>query len=205
LAGLIQGTDGNFYGTAGFGGANGGYGTVFKVTPAGTLTDLYNFCSQSDCTDGDSPTGGIIQGTNGMFYGITNVGGTNGDGTLFKMTSSGKLTTLYNFCSKNGCTDGSRPFAGLIQATNGNLYGTTSLGGTNGNYGTVFKITPGGKLTTLYSFCAQSGCTDGANPEGKLVQSTDGNFYGTTFAGGANGDYGTLFEMHTDWQADHSL
>jgi uncharacterized repeat protein (TIGR03803 family) len=194
FAGLTQGTNGDFYGTAKFGGANGGYGTVFKISPAGTLTTLYNFCSQPDCADGYSPTGGVLQATNGNFYGIANLGGANGDGTVFKITAAGKLTTLYNFCSQPGCADGSRPFAGLVQGTNGAFYGTASIGGAIGE-GTVFKIEPSGKLTTLYSFCSQSNCTDGANPEGVLVQGTDENFYGTTFAGGAKGDYGTFFKI----------
>ena len=85
-------------------------------------------------------------------------------GTVFKITPSGTLTTLYSFCSQSGCTDGHSPYAGLVQATNGDFYGTTLYGGANPYCGTVFKITPSGTLTTLYSFCSQSGCTDGANP-----------------------------------------
>ncbi|MGA2076792.1 MAG: choice-of-anchor tandem repeat GloVer-containing protein [Terriglobia bacterium] len=192
-AGLVQGSDGNFYGTArngGSGGDNGG--TVFKITPDGTLTTLYSFCSQSNCTDGLYPYAGLVQGTDGNFYGTTNIGGANnvpvGNGTVFKITPSGALTTLYSFCSQSGCTDGNGPSAGsLVQATDGNFYGTTGGGGAtdNGGNGTVFKITPSGTLTTLYSFCSQSNCTDGALPTG-LVQATDGNFYGTTYCGGAN-------------------
>src|ERR1035437_89259 len=106
----------------------------------------------------------VAQATNGDFYGTTQQGGANcvpdGCGTVFKITPGGMLTTLYSFCAQIGCTDGSIPYAGLIQATNGDLYGTTADGGANGNYGTIFKITPGGALTTLYSFCSQSGCTD---------------------------------------------
>ena len=197
LARLIQATDGNFYGTAGFGGANGGYGTVFQITPSGTLTTLYNFCSQSDCTDGDSPTGGVIQASNGGFYGITNVGGAHGVGTVFKITRGGKFTTLYSFCSQSGCVDGSQPFAGLVQAANGDLYGTTSLGGANGEYGTIFKITPNGNLTTLYSFCSESNCADGYSPQGHLIQAANGDLYGTTFQGGAGtyGAGGTVFKI----------
>jgi uncharacterized repeat protein (TIGR03803 family) len=196
-AALVQGTGGNFYGTTQHGGANG-EGTVFRITPSGTLTTLYSFCSQggANCTDGSSPYVGLVQATNGNFYGTTLSGGTDcpvgygygtGCGTVFKITPSGTLTTLYSFCSRGGrdCTDGSLPFAGLVQATNGNFYGTTEYGGAN-NHGTVFKITPSGALTKLYSFCSQSGCTDGANPFGPLVQATDGNLYGTTQIGGAN-------------------
>jgi uncharacterized repeat protein (TIGR03803 family) len=166
LAGLVQATNGDLYGTTGNGGANGG-GTVFKITPSGTLTTLYSFCYYGNlCPDGSYPVAGLIQATNGDLYGTTYWGGANGkyNGTVFKITPSGTLTTLYRFCSQGGCTDGSEPAAGLVQAANGNLYGTTEEGGAN-NAGTVFKITPSGTLTTLYSFCSQSGCTDGESPK----------------------------------------
>jgi uncharacterized repeat protein (TIGR03803 family) len=182
-AGLVQDTNGNFYGITYYGGANR-EGTVFKITPSGTLTTLYSFCSQSECTDGDQPHAGLVQGTDGNLYGTTYYGGANGQGTVFKITPSGTLTTLYSFCSQSGCTDGDDPYAGLVQAADGNFYGTTVSGGAN-NDGTVFKITPSGTLTTLYSFCSQSGCTDGDQPYAGLVQGTDGNLYGTTYYGGA--------------------
>ena len=185
-AALVQATNGDLYGTTYGGGANGG-GTVFKITPSGGLTTLYSFlCSQTNCTDGLDPTAGLIQGTDGNFYGTTPIGGANKGGTVFKITPRGTLTTLYGFCSTpyGLCTDGEYPGAGLVQATNGDLYGTTFEGGAN-NGGTVFKITPGGTLTTLYSFCSQSGCTDGESPVAGLVQATDGDFYGTTAGGGA--------------------
>ena len=245
-AGLVQATNGNFYGTTGAGGANG-YGTVFKMTPDGKLTTLYSFCSKSGCTDGEYPNAGVVQATNGNFYGTTSAGGANGQGTVFKMTPGGTLTTLHSFDDStdgyepnaliqatngdfygttfgggpNGAgtvfkitaggklttlysfpniTDGANPEAGLVQDTNGNFYGTTVYGGNNVicdeffSCGTVFKITPGGTLTTLHRFCSKSGCTDGAWPIAGLVQATDGNFYGTTYAFGANG-YGTVFKM----------
>src|ERR1035438_5459485 len=186
---LIQGTDDNFYGTTAGGGANGG-GTFFKMTPGGTLTPLHSFCSQS-CTDGSSPVA-LIQGTDGNFYGTTPYGGANGQGgTVFKITPNGNLTTLYSFCSQTGCTDGTEP-RWLIQGTDGNFYGTTQVGGAN-NEGTVFKITPNGTLTMLYSFSFCSPCTEGFLP-GALVQGTDGNFYGTTYDGGATGG-GTIFQI----------
>jgi uncharacterized repeat protein (TIGR03803 family) len=203
---LIQATDGNLYGTTAGGGANAtgcegfGCGTVFKITPGGTLTTLYSFCSQSACTDGGVPYAGLVQATNGNFYGTTGSGGAHAGGTVFKITSSGTLTTLYTFCSQTDCTDGASPQAGLVQATDGNLYGTTAGGGANatacGIYdcGTVFKITPGGALTTLYSFCSQSACSDGDNPVAALIQATDGIFYGTTSEGGAN----SCFLVQTD-------
>jgi len=188
VGGLIQATDGNLYGTTFRGGANG-VGTVFKVTLAGTLTTLYSFCTQSGCTDGENPLGGLVQASNGIFYGTTYDGGANNGGTVFKITSGGTLTTLYNF----GSLDGFYPEAALIQATDGNFYGTTYLGGA-GDEGTVFKITTAGTLTTLHSFCSESGCADGETPAGALVQATNGTFYGTTPGGGTKGD-GTVFSL----------
>jgi uncharacterized repeat protein (TIGR03803 family) len=190
-AGLVQGTDGNFYGTTQGGGTarQGGsaFGTVFKITPSGTLTTVYSFCSQTLCTDGDFPTAGLIQASDGNFYG-TNYGGVYGDGTVFKVTPRGTLTTLVSFDG----TDGNYPYAGVTQGTDGNFYGTTYYGGTkcgggSGGCGTVYKITPSGTLTTLYSFGS-------GHPEEGLVQATDGNFYGTTHTGGASGD-GTIFKI----------
>jgi len=171
---LIEGTDGNFYGTTDQGGANGA-GTIFKVTPAGTLTTLYSFKAASEYNFDMA----LVQGTDGNFYGTTYSGGTNSDGIVFKITPQGKLTTLYDFCSQPNCTDGSNPAAGVIQATDGNFYGTTYTGGA-ANLGTVFKITTAGTLTTLYSFCTKQGCPDGADPQTTLAEATDGNLYGTT-------------------------
>jgi uncharacterized repeat protein (TIGR03803 family) len=201
-AGLVQGTDGNFYGTTIYGGVNScpglpGCGTVFKITSGGALTTLHSF----DGTDGFNPYAGLVQATNGNFYGTVYAGGATGHGTVFKITPSGTLTTLYNFCSPtNGCTDGEYPYAALVQATNGNFYGTTTVSGAAGDQGTVFEITPSGTLTTIYNFCTQTGCPDGASPDSALVQATDGNFYGTTFGGGANacpggGGCGTVFKI----------
>jgi len=192
---LVQGTDGNFYGTTNLGGANyplnlvGGGGTVFKISPSGTVTTLYSFCSEAGCPDGANPKGGLVQASDGNFYGTTTVGGANhslpsdnGGGTAFKITPGGALTTLYSFCSHGyPCVDGYQPTAGLVHASDGNFYGTTS--GDNTNYGTVFKLTPGGTLTTLYSFCSKGlPCVDGAEPYAGLIQASDGNFYGTTSA-----------------------
>jgi uncharacterized repeat protein (TIGR03803 family) len=107
---------------------------------------------------------------------------------------SGTLTAVYSFCPQSSCTDGGGPEAALLQASDGNFYGTTVGGGANGVGGTVFKITPSGTLTTLYSFCSHSGCTDGEDPDAPLVQDTSGNFYGTASGGGADGD-GTVFSL----------
>ena len=185
---LLQGTDGNFYGTTAEGGAEG-LGTVFKITPEGALTMLYSFCAVggTSCTDGENPYSALVEDTNGNFFGTTSAGGAYGGGTVFMLTPAGTLSTLHNFCSSGGsnCTDGQHPITGLVQGTDGNFYGTTFSGG-GYNSGTVFKITTAGALTTLYSFCSQGGanCTDGEYPRGGLVQGTDGDFYGTTSQGG---------------------
>ncbi len=197
-AGLTLGSDGNFYGTTI--GYSGG-GTVFKVTPGGALTTLYTFCALQGCTDGSGPMGPPIEGTDGNFYGTTSGGGTSGNGVVYKLTPSGTLTVLYSFCSQAGCLDGAQPQGSLIQATDGNFYGTTLNGGLNvngGNNGTIFKITPGGALTTLYLFCSvlvQGECNDGTQPGAGLIQGTDGNFYGTTESGGTGADGGTVYKI----------
>jgi uncharacterized repeat protein (TIGR03803 family) len=207
--GLIQGTDGNFYGTT-FTGGRARRGTFFRITPKGVLTTLYSFCAKSSCDDGSTPLSGVIEGTDGKFYGTTESGGARHGGTVFKITSSGTLTTLSSFCAKPNCTDGAGP-NGLIQGSDGNLYGTTEEGGYRaGNCqigcGTIFRITLSGKLTTLYSFCrvadADGGCPDGNGLAG-LIQGTDGDFYGTTSEGGSGSCFfdevflgcGTLFKI----------
>ena len=188
--GLMLATSGAFYGVTSTGGANLG-GTIFEITPAGKLSTLYSFCSQANCTDGYGPSA-VVQASNGVFYGVTNQGGANclnglpsGCGTVFKITPKGVLKTLYSFCSQTNCSDGSNP-NGLIQATDGNLYGTTSTGGLSGNWGTIFEITSAGTFITLHQFCSQTNCEDGAGPQSGLTQATDGNFYGTTGEGGSN-------------------
>jgi uncharacterized repeat protein (TIGR03803 family) len=190
-AGLVEGLNGSLYGTTQQGGVNSA-GTVFEITPAGTLTTLYSFCSVGVCADGDDPVAGLVVAANGDLYGTTPGGGANGAGTVFKITASGTLTTLYSFCSASACTDGRHPITGLVLATNGDLYGTTEEDGAKGG-GTVFKITPSGTFTTLYSFCSLSDCADGEEAWG-LIQGTNGNFYGTTLGGGAN-NVGTVFEI----------
>lgn len=203
-AGLIWGNGDTLYGTTQYGGAHG-EGTLFGIVN-GALTTLYNFCSQGglQCTDGAVPGGSllapILYGDNNL-YGTTTHGGPNtgppfyqGVGTVFKISLGGALTTLYTFCSEINCTDGAYPNGGLIRDSDGNLYGTTSQGGAY-NQGTVFKLTPAGALTTVYSFCSQSGCPDGAQPYGDLIQLSDGDLYGTTYYGGAS-NLGTVFRLH---------
>jgi len=222
-AGIIaQGRDGNLYSTTSAGGT--GYGTVFKMTPAGKLTALYSFTGG---TDGGSPLGGLTLGTDGSFYGTTVTGGTSNDGTIFKITPSGGLTTLYNFTDGS---DGAFPHAPPIEASDGNFYGTT--GGSFQQGGTVYRTTPSGTFETLYQFAVQTfptgaplvqgtdgdfygtltgdvfkittagqlkilhsfDGTHGADPVGPLVQASDGNFYGTTASGGTNNG-GVVFKM----------
>jgi uncharacterized repeat protein (TIGR03803 family) len=183
-----QATDGNFYGTTWAGGATGN-GTVFKLTPNGKET-RYSFCMQSGCPDGAQPYAGLVEASNGDFYGTTSSGGAHLGGTVFKITESGILTTLYSFCPQTGCADGYESEAGLVQASNGDFYGTTAFGGVNtcgqSTCGTVFKITPKGVLTTLHTFDE----TDGATPVGTMIQGTDGDLYGSTCCHG-----GTVFKI----------
>ncbi|HTT06398.1 MAG TPA: choice-of-anchor tandem repeat GloVer-containing protein [Steroidobacteraceae bacterium] len=183
--GVIEGSDGNFYGTTGAGGATD-EGTVFKLTSTGTLTILHSFPKTG--SDGEEPYAGVIEGSDGNFYGTTYFGGTNGTGTVFKVTPDGVETVLYSFA---GGGDAANPYSGLIQGSDGDFYGTTYNGGAHG-FGTVYQVTPGGGETVLYSFAG--GTTDGANPEAGVIQGIDGNFYGSTYAGGPDG-VGTIFEL----------
>jgi RHS repeat-associated protein len=195
VAGLIRDAAGNLYGTTPQGGtgSNNDGGTVFKVDTTGHETVLYNFCSASNCTDGEQPQAGLIRDASGNLYGTTEYGGANGAGTVFKVDATGHETVLYSFCSE--CTNGANPVAGLIQDASGNLYGTTEYGGPYAA-GTVFKVDTTGHETVLYSFCP-SGCSgDGKNPLAGLVQDVAGNLYGTTYDGGAN-DVGTVFKVDT--------
>ncbi len=186
---LVQYTDGDFYGTTRGGGAHS-RGTVFKMTPTGTLTTLYSFCPQQGCSDGSDPDAGLALGSDGNFYGVTTAGGASGDGTVFKITAGGTFTSLHSFTG----SDGFGPAGTLLLASDGNFYGTTNAEGGNGR-GTVFKITPNGTLTTIYNFCSLSICADGSGPYAGLAQGTDGNFYGTTSSGGTGVLYGTVFKI----------
>jgi uncharacterized repeat protein (TIGR03803 family) len=236
-AGVIQSSDGNFYGTTFGGDINSDYGTVFKITPSGLLTTLHSFSN----SDGAYPIAGLIQGSDGNFYGSTSGGGSSdecksyGCGTVFKLTVGGALTTLTlryaegayptgtliqgndgnyygtsvaggnrNCNAPDGCGtifkitpevtlmtvhtfddgDGSAPYAGLLQATDGNFYGATAYGAIG--YGTLFQLTPESTLTTLVGFTY----ADGSSPLGALVQDTSGNFYGTATGGGSSNDCG---------------
>ena len=196
--GLVQASNGSLVGTTESGGQYG-FGSIFSVTPAGSFETLYSFCASTGCPDGASPAGTLVQAASGVYYGTTQSGGKSANcgayacGTVFKITGAGALTTLHSFCVKSGCPDGQAPYAGLTLASDGNLYGATPAGGANAN-GTIFKITTAGKLTTLYSFCSQLTCSDGQGPNAGLIQATDGNLYGATSSGGAQG-YGSLFSI----------
>jgi len=183
--GLIQAQDGNLYGMSSGGGTFGG-GTIFEITTAGVETVLHSFGGSGD---GMSPEGGLVQVSNGAFYGTTKGGGANGYGTAFKMTTAGVESVLHSF---GGGTDGINPYGNLIQASDGNLYGTTELGGGH-SLGTVFKMTTSGGESVFHSFGAAG---DGSNPYGDVIQAKDGNFYGTTTLGGANG-LGIVFKITT--------
>jgi uncharacterized repeat protein (TIGR03803 family) len=170
--GLVLGTDGNFYGTSSQGGADGISGTIFKITPSGTLTTLHSF----NGADGAGSAAPMILARDGDFYGITENGGSNNSGTVFKISPQAAFTSLHSFVSGEGF-DSTGP---LMQASDGNFYSTTELGGANG-YGSIFKITPAGAYSTFYSFSS----IDGSAPAGGLIQATDGELYGTTYQGGA--------------------
>lgn len=178
-----QGTDGNFYGSTVSGGTKG-LGLVYKTTAAGVETILHNFTGAP--TDGTYPIGVMVQGNDGAYYGVTWEGGTNNWGTIFKITSSGTYTLLHNFVGRPN--DGAFPRSGLILGSDGNFYGTTLSGGT-ANDGTIYKITPSGQFTLLYSFCSQTNCADGFSPVIPLLQHTNGKFYGSTTGNSLGGSY----------------
>jgi uncharacterized repeat protein (TIGR03803 family) len=190
--GLVLAGDGNFYGTASSGGpaagqCNPGCGTIFKITPKGQYTTLHNF---NGIPDGGNPLATMTQAPNGKLYGTaSDLGNAGSYGTVFTITPAGNFTVVHQFDN----TDGAYPFGGLILGADGNFYGQTDLGGASkfGAYGTVYKMTPAGKVTTLHSFEQ----TDGDNPVSNLVQGTDGNFYGTASYGGTHPNFGTVFKI----------
>jgi uncharacterized repeat protein (TIGR03803 family) len=182
-AGLTQGANGAFYGTTVNGGSNNN-GTVFEITSAGLLTPLYSF---TNGVDGRQPYAALTLAIDGSFYGTTYDGGSNHNGALYRITSAGTLTPLHAFIAG---IDGANPVGQLVASTHGMLYGTTFVGGAHGG-GTVFSITIGGGFNVLYSF---TGGIDGANPVAGLALGSDGNIYGTTYAGGPNGD-GGIFKI----------
>jgi uncharacterized repeat protein (TIGR03803 family) len=189
---LIQGLDGNLYGTTAYGGRfscppNGGCGTVFSLTEDGKIIRNFSF----NGIDGAYPFGGLIQTSNGALFGTTSSGGLSAaGGSVFEFTPSGKLVTIHSFCSQASCSDGDSPSASLLHARDGNLYGTTCQGGAFNN-GTVYKISPAGVFSSIHSF---SGLDDGSCPYGPLMQGANGQIYGTASGGGSN-QYGTVFTV----------
>src|SRR6266852_5434919 len=175
---FVQGTDGNFYGSAQFGGAHG-CGTIFKTSLAGKLTVLHAFA----CTDGNRPISAMIQGTDGSFYGTTYQGGANNQGVVFKMTATGTLTVIHSF---SAATDGENPEDAMVQATDGNFYGVAN--GNNGGTTSLYKVTSKGVFSTLYLFSG----TIGSGPTA-LVQHTDGLLYGDTTTGSGTGQSNGIF------------
>jgi uncharacterized repeat protein (TIGR03803 family) len=183
-AGLLRDSKGNLFGTTETGGASG-YGTVFGVNPAGAEKVLYSF---SGGADGGNPTASLVQDSQGSLYGTTFSGGTNGNGTVFKLSLAGVESVLYRF---TGGTDGSHPRGGVVRDSQGNLYGTTGAGG-NFGMGVVYKVTPGGLETVLHSF----NFADGSGPQANLILDSQANLYGTTtFAGSFS--RGTVFKVTT--------
>lgn len=183
-SGLIaQGRDGNLYSTTPNGGTHG-LGTVFKITPNGELTVIFNF----DGPHGQAPIGGLTLGRDGKFYGTTWYGGADGSGTFFSITASGKLTVLYSFMEFSG-DSGFQPYAAPIQARDGSFYGTAGFGGAQGA-GTVYKITTSGQFTVLHAF----GGSDGSLPVASLIQANDGALYGTTELGGSSNE-GVVYKV----------
>lgn len=164
--------------------ANNYFGTVFRITPAGVESVLWTF---GNGTDGQFPYGRLTLGSDGNFYGMTAEGGVNGKGTIFRITPAGAETVLWSF---GGAGDGSTPLSNLTLGTDGNFYGMTIEGGANA-WGTIFKFTPGGAETVLHSF---TGGLDGGQPEGSLLEGSDGNFYGTAEFGGAV-THGNIFQV----------
>lgn len=162
---------------------------VFALCTLAATSWAQTFITLVYFTDGSSVFSSLIQGRDGSLYGVSNNGGTGGYGTVFKVTPTGKLTTLYRFCSQADCTDGFYPFGGLVLGTDGNFYGTAQNGGTGG-LGTIFKITPNGVLSVLHNFVG----TDGSYPDAGLALGVDKNFYGVT-SGGGTLDLGTVFKM----------
>jgi uncharacterized repeat protein (TIGR03803 family) len=191
---LIQGSDGDFYGTTTGGGSNN-EGTVFQITPQGTLTTIYQI--PNSLAVGQITQVPLFQGSDSNFYGISDIGGTGGHGLVFRVTSQGTFTAIYNFCT-NGvglCVDGNEPLASLIQV-GGNLYGTARSGGANSG-GIVFSMPldglPDNSLVPFFSFCS-SCLPEGNDPTAPLVFGSDNNFYGTTSEGGT-GSAGTVFQL----------
>jgi uncharacterized repeat protein (TIGR03803 family) len=198
-ASMVESEDGNFYGTTNIGGsgvssAGGNGGTIFRFSPSSnSLTNIYSFCQTADCPTGDYPSSPLMLSHGGDLYGVPQGGGLGHGGSIFRVTKNGVFDLLYSFCLEASCPDGLNLESGLVQARDGNLYGETFEGGAYG-FGTIFKTTPNGVLTTVHNFCAQSGCPDGSAPLDTMIQASNGNVYGVTRDGGAQ-NMGTIFQL----------
>ena len=193
---VIVDNKGNIFGATGLGGANA-QGTLFELghkTFAHTV--LYGFCPQSGCSDGAQPFGPITLDATGNVLGSTQFGGDAAKGVIFALTPNGlssQESVLYSFCQQNGCADGQIPNSGVTIAANGDLFGTTQEGGSTGlNAGIIFQL-HGKQFKTLYSFCSEGGCSDGASPQG-VVLDASGHLFGVADAFGPSGG-GTAFEF----------
>jgi uncharacterized repeat protein (TIGR03803 family) len=184
--GMVQATDGNFYGA--------GTPGIFRMTPTGEISTVYRTCYESSCPDGTYLLPPVL-GSDGNLYGVARFGGnSSGSGTVYKLTpQDGKLSVLYTFCPNTGCADGQWPVQ-FVLASDGNFYGTTESGGTGGNGGTIFRISPTGEFKSLYSFCSLANCTDGDDPPSPPIQGSDGNFYGVAEFGGTEG-LGVVYQL----------
>jgi len=183
IGALVQGFNGELLGVTNYGGAGSNFGTIFQLGAGGALQTLNSFGSARQ----SYPAAGLVQASDGHYYGTTEGCGAGSCGTVFKITPGGTLTTIYAFQSSNGAN----PNSALVEATDGNLYGTTLNGGASGCWfngcGTIFKITPSGVLTTLYSFNTAVYPT-------QMIQATDGNLYGVTSGGGTD-NLGSIFRL----------
>ncbi len=248
----IQAADGALYGVTANGGAHGG-GTIFRIA-GGTLTTIYSFCSKSECQDGATPVGGLLQAADGGIWGSTRglesspssfpstlfvvtpsgrfrqdgiltqdnygivvtaspiqtangniywigaLGGPHNAGTIFNLTEGGASPVHLGFCARIGCPSGAEPAGGLVEGPGDNVYGATYRGGSpestgdgGTGFGTIFRVSPDSKLTTIYTFCPQAGCADGWGPVGTLVRAANGDLYGLTQLGGTGN--GTVFKI----------
>jgi len=194
-AALVRGADGNFYGTSA---ALGRFpGAIFRLTPDGAFTNLVEF-DWDNPINGYHPATTLVQGSDGSFYGMTRMGGAFDRGTIFKVNTSGTLTTLVHFNQTNGSLWSSADHesdVSLVVGDDGNFYGVTANGGLHG-HGTFFRMTPGGDLTTLVNFTGNEETNKGSHPN-SLILTSDGSFFGTTLEGGSS-DGGTAFRVTND-------
>ena len=199
MSDLVGDGSGNLYGTTQRGGPLGN-GTIFKVSPTGALTILVEFTGASGSNKGKEPNAGLVFANDGVFYGTTQSGGTYSNGTVFKVTPDGVLTTLVDFNYNDATNRGVSPTAGVVEGSDGNFYGMTTFSPLG--FGTIYSMTPAGVLTTLVELTGTTGANLGSNsqsgfnilPQARMVEAGDGNFYGMTPEGGATNN-GTIFKI----------